>query len=206
MTLQEKINFKNELVDRYILPFFAEEMENKEELRQDLHRQCKLQEVAKMELLEVPGPADEGRMWFSVSSTVHSYCVCEKTAQQRGRQIWKKLELILDSESLMEGSRRMDYIEALEPGLFLSIGFPELRTLMRGFPEVQRKTGQLARQQQHYYSRHSKLLTEPAAERVIQLRREHPVFIACSTQEIHATHINMSLRTYVRYLRKKVEV
>jgi hypothetical protein len=206
MTLQEKINYKNELVDRYILPFFAEEMENKEELRQELHRQCKLHEVAKLELIEVPGPADEGRMWFSVSSTVHSYCLCEKTAQQRGRQIWKKLELILDSESLMEGSRRMDYIEALEPGLFLSIGFPELRTLMRGFPEVQRKTGQLARQQQHYYSRHSKLLTEPAAERVIQLRREHPVFIACSTQEIHATHINMSLRTYVRYLRKKVEV
>jgi hypothetical protein len=76
---------------------------------------------------------------------------------------------------------------------------------MRGFPEVQRKTGQLARLQQHYYSRHSKLLAEPAAERVIQLRREHPVFIACSTQEVHATHINMSLRTYVRYLHKKVE-
>jgi hypothetical protein len=100
----------------------------------------------------------------------------------------------------------MDYIEALEPGLFLSIGFPELRSLILQYPEVQRKIDHLVRLQQHYYSRHSKLLTEPGAERVIQLRREHPVFIACSTQEIHATHINMSLRTYGRYLKRKGEV
>jgi hypothetical protein len=195
-------SYKNQLVDQYILPFFEQASFSIDGLKKDFYDLSNLHQVVAKQLLESPGGYEQGQMWFGVSSLVHSYYYCQDNREDRGRQIWKKQEFILDTASLLGKEQRSDYIQALEPGAFISIRYIDLLWLMERYPAVRLKTEELAHFQQRYYHQHIQLLNKPTLERVRQLQKAHPLFCNVASNTVKAMHVALTRQGYESQLKK----
>jgi hypothetical protein len=189
-------------IDQYILPFFPITGTEKERLRNDLLYYCNHHRVLARQLLEFPGDFDRGQMWFGVSSIVHSYSASPVTNGYIGRQVWKKQEFILDSSSFLDKKDRINFIQVLEPGEFISIRFPDLNLLADRYTIVKSKMDSLAAFQQRYYAKRIFLFNQSALERVKQLELENPLFARIASNSIKATHVALTRQGYEKQLKK----
>ena len=194
-----------EIIEQYLLPLFAGPDAELQSLKIDLYALCSIHHVIAKQELESPGGFDQGQMWFAISSMVHSYYFCPDRREDCGRQIWKKQEFILDTASLLDKDLRSDYIQALEPGEFISIRYPDLYWLMERYAIVRGKLDQLARFQQRYYRSHVQLLNKPAREKVRQFEAENALFARIASNSIKATHVGLTRQGYENQLKKTEE-
>jgi hypothetical protein len=191
-----------DIIDQHILPFFPVTGREKERLRNDLIRFCFHHQVFARQVLETPGDFYHGRMWFAISSMVHSYYFSSDRNDYWGRQIWTKQEFILDTTSLFSSEPRGDYIQALEAGEFVSIGYHQLCILMDEHPLIREKVEHLGRLQQRYYQNHNRLLVKPGIDRVRQFEMENFLFARIASNTVKASHVGMTRQAYERHLKR----
>ncbi|TCD01238.1 cyclic nucleotide-binding domain-containing protein [Pedobacter psychroterrae] len=191
-----------EIIVLHVLPHFAGHETELQSLKIDLYNLCAYHQVLSRQVLESPGGFEQGRLWLSVSAVVHSYYFCEDRKENCGRQVWKKKEFILDTVSLLDKDQRIDYVQALEAGEFISIRYPDLYWLMERHHVVRQKLDQLARFQQRYYREHIQLLNKPPLERVRQFEAKKPLFAKIASNSIKATHVVLTRQGYENQLKK----
>ena len=191
-----------ELVKRFILQAFDPDMVMEQHKTDDISKRFRLHSCTKYQELEMPGPAAEGRLWVALQAMVHCYHYHPEKGSKCGMQIWKKRQFIFCPSSLLEDEARSTYISPLEHGPILSIGYPDLRDLMGRYHQVDTAIRSFALKQEHYYRKKSQLLNACPLERVRQFRAQNQAFINCSTQEVQAMHVNMSLRSYINQVNK----
>nr|WP_121272524.1 hypothetical protein [Pedobacter schmidteae] len=196
------IENKNKLIERYLLPAFNAVTVKQKDFFASLCKVCRLEHTSKFQQLEIPGPAEGGRMWFAIDALVHAFYYCPVKCLKRGSRIWKKREFILYSASLMQQEPLTDYIEVLEPGRVLSIGYTELAELQLLYPQLNEHLQDIGRGNERYYHHRNQLLNKPIELRIAQFKEENPLFVLVVSHATAASHLGMALRTYVFYLAK----
>lgn len=209
MPPQQTNRYKNEVTpDKrgLILQFVAsamgiEQAEN-ESLIDELTAHARLHAVIKFQLLESPGEWQNGSIWLSTDAMTHSYYTLGHSPSAYGRQIWTKQEFIFDSHSFFEQQPRSDYIQAIEPGTFISISYPILHWLRERFPVVEEKLIQLTMIQQKYYREHMQLLNNPPLQRVKEFMATHQLFARVASNTINGIHVGLTRQGYENQLKK----
>nr|WP_121272156.1 hypothetical protein [Pedobacter schmidteae] len=191
---------KHWLIEQYLLPALDLTVKNNTDVLAELYQSIKLLRVVKYQVLETP--EDEGRLWLPIDAMVHAYHYCEVGQCPQGIRIWRKLELILQPASLFGQQPLTDYIETLEGGRVLSIGYPVLRKLMAGCPPLFGALLKAGIANERYYHQQSKLLQMSNSARLLVLKKEIPLFIRIACQRLVAMHTGMPLRTYCDQLKK----
>ena len=97
---------------------------------------------------------------------------------------------------------RRDYIQALEPGPYLSIRFDILRQLMEEFAVVRRGIEVLARQQEQQRLAYLYLLRLPPAERVVAFEQQYRNFALTAPIQVRSMHVGLTRQTYSKKLRE----
>lgn len=195
-------NLKQRLISKYIIPLLELNPAQDAHLINELFLHSRLHHIIKGQLLETPGNWNEGHMWFSIEAMVHSYYTCPDMQINCGRQIWKKQEFIFDNQSFYDRQYRSDYIQAIEPGDFISIPYPELNWLDEHFLSIKQHLNQLSRVQQRYYRHHVQLLNKPALEKVQSFVAMHPLFARVASNSINGMHTGLSRQGYENQLKK----
>lgn len=191
-----------EIIELHILPLFGSKDSELQSLATDLYNLCAYHLFFARQIIESPGRFEKGQMWFSVSSIVHSYYFCPDRNETYGRQIWKKQEFILDTNSLLDKDQRSDFIQALEPGEFISIRYTDVYWMMENNPTLRKQLDQLVRSQQRYYRQRIQLLNQPPLERVRQFEAENALFARIASNSIKASHVSLTRQGYETILRK----
>lgn len=195
---------KRELIIKYVAPALGVTLPTEEKLVDELIFYSRLHPVIKNQHIEIPGNWAEGHIWFSIDAMTHSYYICEDTFESCGRQIWKKQEFIFDNQSFYDCQHRSDYIQAIEPGTFISIDYPSLSWLEEHFPFIKEHLVKLSRIQQQYYRQHVQLLNKPPLEKVRSFIAKHQLFTRVASNTINAMHIGLSRQGYETQLKKLV--
>nr|WP_121273270.1 Crp/Fnr family transcriptional regulator [Pedobacter schmidteae] len=193
--------YEKKLIDDLILPAFTQ-VTLSQKLINSLYELCRLHQVTKYQLLELPGPYYEGRLWFSVSAMVQAYYFCPDKQCKWGTRIWRKREFILNSASLLNQEFRTDYIEVLEPGNMLSITYVDLLSLIVEFPELEKQVQNIAACNERYYYNRTQLLNRPPFERVQQFEKENPLFVNVAGKDAIAMHVGLTRQGYYSQLKK----
>lgn len=194
--------YKMKLIDALILPAL-DKITVSERLVSSLYESCTLHQAVKFQLLELPGPFDEGRLWFSVESMVQAYYFCSYRQSKWGTRIWKRREFILNYSSLLNKEFRPDYIEVLEPGELLSITYTGLLNLIAEFPELEKQVQGIAANNEHYYRNRTQLLNRPPLERVQEFEKDNALFVNIAGKEAIAMHVGLTRQGYHSQLRKR---
>ena len=198
----ELTHHKRSLIRQYVGPELGVNIPDDEDIIKELTTHCRLHHFMKLQLLEVPGEWQDGCIWFSIDAMSHCYYTGPQKGMSCGRQIWKKQEFIFDSYSFYEQQPRSDYIQAVEPGTFISISFPILHWLQDRFPVIKERLIQLSRCQQAYYRDHLQLLNNPPAQRVKLFVASHPLFARVANNLINGMHVGLSRQTFEHQVRK----
>ncbi|SKB95824.1 hypothetical protein SAMN05660841_03279 [Sphingobacterium nematocida] len=152
--------------------------------------------------MESPGTAITGFLWFSIEAMCHSYFFNSQKNIPCGTCIYKKKELIFNGNSLIKGLDRQDYVQILEDGFVLSIGFPEILSLMNKYRDFDQAIRELTYQQGVYFRQQNAFRELPSLERVRKLKDEHAAFVACATQEVQAIHAHLSVKQYYNKIKE----
>lgn len=193
--------YKKKLIDALMLPAF-DKLTVSERLVSSLYESCTLHQAVRFQLLELPGPFDEGRLWFSVESMVQAYYFCPYRQCKWGTRIWRRREFILNSSSLLNEEFRTDYIEVLEPGELLSITYVDLLKLIAEFPELEKQVQSIAACNERYYRNRTQLLNRPPLERVQEFEKENSLFINIAGKDAIAMHVGLTRQGYHSQLKK----
>lgn len=157
-----------------------------------------IQKAIKYEDLESPGPADQGRIWFSAEAMIHSYYHNKKKGINCGTQIWKRNEIILFTSSLLSGEERINYVQMLEPGMVLSISYQDAKIIRGEFPEISAHIEQLIIQNDQAYHERIRLLNENSYDRVKKFEAENRLFCIIASTVTKAMHVGLSRQGYAR--------
>lgn len=195
-------HYKHQLILKYVAPAIGAVIPNDEHLINELLIHCRLRTITKSQFIEEPGDWKEGHIWLSIQAMAHSYYFCVDKQANCGRQIWKKQEFIFDSHSFYEQHERCDYIQAIEPGTFISISYPALQWFQEKFPLIKQKLEQLSRFQQLYYRDRIQLLNKPTLERVRSYIATHPLFSRIASNTVNGMHIGLTRQGYENQVRK----
>lgn len=193
--------YKKKLIDALVLPAF-DRLTVSEKLLSSLYESCTLHQAVKFQLLELPGPYGDGRLWFSFEAMVQAYYFCPYKQCKWGTRIWRRREFILNSSSLINQEFRTDYIEVLEPGDLLSITYIDLLKLIREFPELEKQVQSIAASNERYYHNRTKLLNRPPLERVQEFEKENSLFINIAGKDAIAMHVGLTRQGYHSQLKK----
>ncbi|WP_316817988.1 hypothetical protein [Pedobacter nyackensis] len=194
--------FKLNTIEKYLLTTMHISPERTEVILPYLVEFARLQKVLKNQLIEVPGPAAEGRIWLSLNAMTHSYSICQNNHNLCGCMIWKKLELMVFSGSLINHVDRINYIQILEPGYVLSISYPDALILKREFDEINKHLEHIAAKNELAYLHRNVLLHELPQQRVQQFEAENPLFIKVASGDIKAMHVGLSRQGYADQKKK----
>ncbi|AIM38051.1 hypothetical protein KO02_16185 [Sphingobacterium sp. ML3W] len=162
-----------------------------------------IQSALKLQDLESPGPASEGRVWYSAQAMVHGYYYSKKKDAIYGTQIWKKKEAILFASSLLNGTDRTNYVQMLEDGIVTSISYPDMLTIRSEFPEVSADIEQTILQNEQAHQHRIQLLNEPSLDRIMRFEKENPLFCSITNLDIKAMHVGLKRKRY-GYIRRQV--
>ena len=195
-------SYKKEVIQKYLLPALGCCIDFDNNKFTEIVSKCKLQYVVKFQLLETPGPRDEGHLWFSLNTMAHSYFYNREKNGRSGTRIWNKRDFIFDDASLLAGRDRSDYLEVLEGSEILSISYADLDALMGKYEDIDAGIKKLSVVHTSYFQRRSSLMHKTPLERVKQFRHENSTFLHCSSQEIQAIHVNLSRRAFINQLNK----
>lgn len=193
--------YKKKLIDALLLPAL-DRLDVSEKLLSNLYESCTLHQAVKFQLLEFPGPYEDGRLWFSMEAMVQAYYFCPYKQCKWGTRIWRRREFILNSSSLLDQEFRTDYIEVLEPGDLLSITYVDLLKLMAEFPELGKQVQSIAASNERYYRNRTQLLNRPPLERVQEFGKENSLFINIAGKEATAMHVGLTRQGYHNQLKK----
>lgn len=195
-------DYKRQLITRYVLPAFGQQVSAEENKISEIVKRCRLQNAVKYQQLESPGAALDGHLLFSIHAMVHSYYYSIDKCSRYGTNIWNKCRFIFYDSALLDGEPRTDYIEILESGEVLSISYADLLDLMEYYPDINEAIRMIAVRQGAQYRRKNALLLQTPLERVKQFIAENQSFIYCTSQEVQAMHVNLTRVGYVRQLEK----
>lgn len=193
--------FKLNTIEKYLLTIMHVSAEKAAIILPHLVTLMRLQKVLKNQLIEVPGPAEEGRIWLSINAMAHSYSI-GKYKNLYGCMIWKKLELMFFSSSLINNADRINYIQILEPGYVLSISYPDALRLKTKYDEIKAHLEHIAANNEQAYLHRNVLLHEPPQQRVLQFEAENQLFIKVASGEIKAMHVGLSRQGYADQKKK----
>lgn len=199
---QELESYKRELILQYLIPAFGSLVSFYEQKIEDIVSCCHLQSVMRLQRLETPGKALMGFLWFSIDAMSHSYFYDHEKQKASGTMIYKRRQFIFNSDSLLYSLDRSDYVQILEPGEVLYIGYQDLLSLMSKYADINQVIRTLAEKQSTYLRQHMALLQIKSLERVRRFRAENEAFLECSSQEIQAIHVNLGLRNYIYMINK----
>lgn len=157
---------------------------------------CQIHNVLKNQYIESPGPASDGRIWYSPEVVIHCFYYNKKKRSNFGTQIWKRKEVVLFSSSLLLGEDRIHFVQALEPGMVLSISYKEILVIREEFPEVLNHLEQLIIQNDQAAQHRIRLLNEPSSDRIARFEAENSLFCTISSLATKAMHMGISRQGY----------
>lgn len=196
---------KTTLIRQHLFPLLGElppSLSNQLADLLDIHVQ--LRTAVAGQYIEEPGPQDEGKAFLLPDSIAHSFQLLDPQEERfTGTHIWARRTLVFDSHALLDHVPRRDYIQALEPGPYLSIRFAVLRQLMGEFAVVQRGIEVLARQQERQRLAYLYLLRLPPAERVATFEQQYRSFALAAPIQVRSMHVGLTRQTYSKKLKER---
>ncbi|WP_400261319.1 hypothetical protein ACFX5U_15500 [Sphingobacterium sp. SG20118] len=193
---------KDNLIKHYIKTILNLTPDREQLLFERIAPMFSIQSALKLQDLESPGPASEGRVWYSAQAIVHSYYYSKSKDAIYGTQIWKKKEAILFASSLLNGTDRSHYVQVLEGGIVTSISYPDMLTIRSEFPEVSADIEQTILQNEQAHQHRIQLLNEPSLARIIRFEKENPLFCSIANLDIKAMHVGLKRKSYSHIKRK----
>lgn len=158
----------------------------------------RIQAVMKDQVLEVEGPSDQGRVWFSTRPLIHAFIYNPAKDTNKGTQIWKKAEPVLFSQSLHNQAYRTNRVQAVEQGVVLSISYPNVRLLIEQFPEVKAYVEKVSHANEQYHAERSMMLAGTLVDHVIAFEKQNKLFCVVASNAMQATHLAITRQSYHR--------
>lgn len=193
---------KRQLISQYLLPTLGLADGPDDKLTVDFAAGSHQYEVVRYEDIGQPGPWDEGIAFWSERALLHAYYYCTETLCNRGLRIYRRYQLIVDTESLLYKNDRAEYLQALERGGLIGISYPNLRSLMRTHPSLHQAIQRLHRENEQYYRILSNYLVKPAAIRFREFTETNWEVASRISHAIRAMHVQVSNSEYYRLLKK----
>lgn len=97
---------KRQLISQYVLPTLGLAKGPNDKLTIDFAARSHQYEVVKYEDIGQPGPWNESIAFWSERALLHAYYYCTETLRNRGLRIYRRLQLIVDTESLLYKGER----------------------------------------------------------------------------------------------------
>lgn len=196
-------DYKHQLIKQYIETKLNMTPDRQALLFERAAPLCQIQKTIKYQDLESPGPAHEGRIWYSAQAMVHSYYYNKARGTNYGTQIWKKNEIILFASSLLRGEDRTNHIQMLESGIVLSMSYRDVLALREDFQEVAAHIEQIVVQNEQASQHRILLLNEPSTDRIVKFEAENPLFCTIASVGTKAMHVGLTRQGYT-VLKKKI--
>lgn len=194
---------KTSLIERHLLPQLGSMTPaDKQQLRERLQDYARVRRVVAYQYLEEPGPSTEGLAFLLPDSLAHSFHMVEDEGGARpiGTHIWTRRSLIFNAHALIDGLPRTEFTQALEPGIYLSIRYRELRQLMAEFSLVDRAMLILARQQERQRLTYHAIHRLPPDARVAAFEKQFRSFAHVASIQLRSMHVGLSRQTYSKKL------
>ncbi|GEM_PF-1957259 len=185
-------------IQNHLLPFFEIPLGERDDAVGFLLPGGRLLHTVKYQLLEEPGPAEQGQFMLVLRGLVDSYYRCPFTLKLWGRHIYYRHDAVFTPESFYRGEARTDYIRALEPSTLLALPYNAVRAWAERHPEVHAKLHALAASRTQYLLEYNLRNTLPAKACVRAFLEQHPTLSYRTTAEICAMHNHMSRYWYVK--------
>lgn len=189
-------DYKHQLIKQYIENNLNMSPEREVLLFERIAPLCQIQKAIKYQDLESPGPAHEGRVWYSAQAMVHSYYYNKARGANYGTQIWKKNEIIFLSSSLLREEDRTNHIQMLESGIVLSVSYRDILALREEFNEVSAHIEQIVVQNEQASQHRILLLNEPSCDRITKFEAENPLFCTIASVGTKAMHVGLTRQGY----------
>jgi len=193
---------KTEVITKNLLPALGCLADVEGKKMADLLNRCRLHHVRKYDILESPGPRNEGYLWFSIKAMSHHYFYNREKDCKSGTRIWNKRDFIFDDTSLLEGTARRDTLEILEDDEVISISYADLDYLMEEYQDISTAIRKLSIKHVAYFQHKGFLMSLSPFQRVKIFIEENQCFTFCATQEIQAMHVNLTRRGFIKILAK----
>lgn len=202
--MTEALHIKTQLIAQYLLPVLGSlPVASGLALTEQLATNSQLRQAVARQYLEEPGQANMGQAMVMPHALAHSFQVVDGAdgIKPIGTHIWARRSLIFDSYALLDDTDRLDFVQTLEPGPYLSIQYPILRHLLADYPVVDRAITVLARQQEHQRRLHDHLLHLTPEERVEAFETRYKAFAHVATIEQRCMHVGLTRQTYSKKLK-----
>jgi len=200
----EHLRMKTQLIAQYLLPVLGSlPVSTALMLTEKLVAHSQLRQAVARQYLGEPGPADEGLAIVMPQSVAHSFQAVDGNdgTKHVGTHIWPRRTLIFDHCALFDSTDRMDFVQVLEPGPYLSIRYPALRQLIADYSVVERSITVLARKQERQRQQHDHLLRLAPDARVSAFETTYKAFAQVATIEQRCMHIGLTRQTYSKKLK-----
>jgi|SRR5690606_36472507 len=193
---------KRQLLSRYLWPGLGLDCGPDDPLTIDFAALSQQYEAVKYEDISQPGSFVEGKALWSERSLLHAYFYCTETFRNRGLRIFRRHQLIVETESLLYKGERTEYLQTLERGGLMGISYSDLRSLMKIHPPLNEAMLRLHRESEHYYHALNQYLLKPPLTRFREFAERHREVISRIPHAIRSAHIHVSETEYYRLLKK----
>lgn len=135
-------------------------------LEEQVLQHSRLIRQSKMSYIEYTGDASEGHLWYVLRGIACSNIYEEHSNAEHHLYLWKKGDLIFQSESLFNGSERHENIQLWDDGVLLAMPYHRVRQALQDFPQLEPLIYQVAALREKRLTQSIILLRYSAKERV----------------------------------------
>lgn len=151
----------------------------------------RLTPVAKDEFIQKNGSYEDSHLSFLYSGLAFGFHYDQRTEKIFATRLWKKNEIIFDTNSFVNRKDRIEDIQMLEDGELIFIDYYSLQALLHKFPEVFSLLLNLAIKSEEHSRFYQNLLISTFKERVILFLQRYPTLVDRISKDAIALYLNM---------------
>lgn len=196
------------IVDKKIIPELSKIIGTIPDKFPAVLRQCsRVHSVVSGQILLDSGAANEGHLLFVDNTTLRSFYYDEKNERERTSRLGIRNDVIVDVNSFLYGTDRLEQVQALDDGKVLSINFANLKTILHDFPEMNKVLLHFKAASDKEYAYYQHLLKVSVDERVQIYIGDHPTLPTRINHDYIAQYLDIDRSSfslaYKRYRGKK---
>lgn len=174
-------------------------------LEERLIQYARMNHFSKTSYLEYPGDTDDGHIWYMVRGVARSVVFDQQTEKAYTVHLWKKGDILLNTDSFLNNSLRKEAIQLLDDSVLLGLSYSQLRQILSEWPALGHLIHLLAGKEKFTLLKYAILLRYPAVDRVRMLLLHFPGIQHRVSQTYLANYLAMDRSTFSSLL-NKIEV
>ncbi|TCC99559.1 Crp/Fnr family transcriptional regulator [Pedobacter hiemivivus] len=175
-----------------------------EECIEHITSHSRLKQVTKNQFIQSSGSYEDGHLSYLYRGIAHSFYYHQETNKTFVTRLWKKDEIIFDTNSFVKSEDRLESIQMLEDGELIAINYYHLKSLLNKFPELFALFPYLQIDREKHSKYYQHLLKLTAEERVSLFIQHNPTLISRINKDAIALYLGMSRCRFSTALHKNI--